>query len=112
MRAATDDYCMLRSRGYAARASLKIVGDHFQLISRQRLAVERCSCIDAARVARGERRVRPDECVGADLAVDGFNQLITLEAALSGAVLLRGRDGVLRDLAGVHGSYRHNVRMP
>jgi hypothetical protein len=32
--------------------------------------------------------------------------LTTLEVALSGGVLLIGRDGAMRDVAGVHGSYR------
>jgi hypothetical protein len=38
--------------------------------------------------------------------IDGFNLLITLEAALSGGVVFICRDGCLRDLSGVHGSYR------
>ncbi len=38
--------------------------------------------------------------------LDGFNVLTTVEAALGGAVVLLGRDGAYRDLAGVHGSYR------
>lgn len=38
--------------------------------------------------------------------MDGFNQLITIEAALSGAVILSGADGRLRDLSSVHGTYR------
>jgi hypothetical protein len=40
------------------------------------------------------------------LAIDGFNCLITIESALSGGVVLKGRDGAYRDLASVHGSYR------
>ena len=40
------------------------------------------------------------------LWIDGFNVLTTLEVALSGGVTLIGRDGALRDIAGVHGSYR------
>jgi hypothetical protein len=40
------------------------------------------------------------------LIVDGFNLVITLEAALSGGVLVKGRDGCVRDLSSVHGSYR------
>jgi hypothetical protein len=32
--------------------------------------------------------------------------LITIEAALSGGVLLLGRDGCIRDLASIHGTYR------
>jgi hypothetical protein len=38
--------------------------------------------------------------------VDDFNLLTTTEAALGGAVVLRGRDGCMRDLLGIHGSYR------
>ena len=38
--------------------------------------------------------------------IDGFNVLTTVEAALGGAVVLIGRDGSLRDIAGVHGTYR------
>lgn len=38
--------------------------------------------------------------------VDGFNALITSESLLGGGVVLRGRDGVLRDLASVHGTWR------
>ena len=38
--------------------------------------------------------------------MDGYNVLTTIEAALAGGVLLLGRDGVLRDMASMHGSYR------
>ena len=38
--------------------------------------------------------------------MDGFNFLITMEAALSGALLLTCRDGCTRDIASIHGSYR------
>jgi hypothetical protein len=40
------------------------------------------------------------------LDIDGFNLLTTIEAALGGGILLRGRDGCLRDMASMHGSYR------
>ena len=43
---------------------------------------------------------------GQAIVLDGFNILTTIEAALGGAVILRGRDGALRDLAGIHGTYR------
>lgn len=43
---------------------------------------------------------------GSTLAIDGFNCVIAVEAALSGGVLLRCRDSATRDLASVHGSYR------
>ncbi len=40
------------------------------------------------------------------MVIDGFNVLMTVEAALAGAVVLIGRDGAYRDLGGVHGTYR------
>jgi hypothetical protein len=43
---------------------------------------------------------------GARLQIDALNQIITIEAALAGGLLLRGHDGSLRDLASVHGTYR------
>ncbi|MGH9901040.1 MAG: DUF434 domain-containing protein [Pyrinomonadaceae bacterium] len=43
---------------------------------------------------------------GEGLAIDGFNLIITAEAALGGGVLLVCRDGCVRDLSSVHGSYR------
>ena len=46
------------------------------------------------------------EVAGEGLIVDGFNLVITLEAALSGGVLVVGRDGCVRDLSSVYGSYR------
>ena len=41
-----------------------------------------------------------------ELIVDGFNLVITLEAALGGGLLVLCRDGCVRDLSSVHGSYR------
>ncbi len=38
--------------------------------------------------------------------IDGYNLLITIEAALSGGLIFKGRDGCFRDLASIHGTYR------
>jgi len=103
LRRGTADLSWLLTRGYADKAALKLVGDHLQLQRRQRLAVMRAACSDAARAHRRATR-RP--VADARVAVDGFNVLITVEAALSGAVLLRGRDGLLRDMSSIHGTYR------
>jgi hypothetical protein len=43
---------------------------------------------------------------GAPVWIDGFNILTTIEAAFGGGVLLLARDGALRDMASMHGSYR------
>ena len=46
------------------------------------------------------------ELAGQRLELDGLNVLTTVEAALSGGVLLECRDETVRDMASVHGSYR------
>jgi len=43
---------------------------------------------------------------GQHIALDGYNVLITIEAAMSGGVIFKGRDGCYRDLASIHGTYR------
>jgi hypothetical protein len=103
---AVAEFSWLLTRGYPARATLKLVGDRYALTARQRQAVLRCGCDDqalehSARIATG-----PELCAGQPLAIDGYNLLITLESALSGGLVLIGRDGRSRDLASVHGSYR------
>jgi hypothetical protein len=68
--------------------------------------VLRSSCGESVAADRLRRRLAVADLRGQRLAVDGFNCLITSEAILSGGLLLRGRDQALRDLSGVHGSYR------
>lgn len=109
---AVDEFSWLLGRGYAADAALKLVGDHHQLAVRQRVAVARASCSEAARVRRAARRVGPRELAGRTLAVDGFNAIITLEVALGGGVGLIARDGARRDLGSVHGTYRRVLDTP
>lgn len=106
LRAATFDLSWLLSRRYALPSALKVVGDRYQLTARQRSAVQRAACSEPQVSARKARELGASALRGQTLCVDGFNVLTTLEVALSGGVLLIGRDGAMRDIAGVHGSYR------
>jgi len=106
LRAASADLSWLLSRGYSQPSALKLVGDRHGLRARQRLAVQRCACSDQAWSSRTARCAPAAALAGAALYVDGFNLIVTLEAALSGGLVLEARDGCLRDLASVHGSYR------
>jgi hypothetical protein len=106
LRAATHDLSWLFERGYKPVSGLKLVGDRYGLTERQRTAVARCACADSTAQTRRARMLDPAALSGERLELDGFNVLTTLEVALSGGVVLVGRDGVLRDIAGVHGSYR------
>lgn len=106
LRDAVSDLSWLRSRGYSQKASLKLVGDRHALRDRQRRALQRCAASDAECEQRLRKRLEPEALTGRELAVDGYNVLLTLEAALSGGVLLLARDGVLRDLAAMSAHYR------
>lgn len=106
LQTAAAELSWLLSRGYAGESSLKLVGDRHGLEARQRLAVARSTCSDEAAERRRKRQVAPEALAGAGLHIDGYNVLTTIEAALSGGVLLLARDGAMRDMASMHGSYR------
>jgi hypothetical protein len=100
------DLSWLLTRGYPITAALKLVGDRFQLTERQRIAVMRCSCSDRDRLNRQRNQVACKDLSGRVVELDGFNVLTTVEAALAGGILLLARDGWLRDMASMHGSFR------
>lgn len=106
MQAATHDLSWLLTRGYATTSALKLVGDRYALMTRQRLAASRCACGDAALTTRTAKQVSVDDLGYEALWIDGYNVLTSLEAALSGGVILHARDGCYRDMASMHGSYR------
>ena len=106
LRSALADFSLLLTKGYADKSALKLVGDRFSLTERQRLAVMRSACSDQQFASRSKSRVEAKNLAGRSVAVDGYNVLITVEAAMSGGVIFKGRDGCCRDLASIHGTYR------
>ena len=106
LRSAVDDSAWLLSRRYAESATLKLVGDHYSLTSRQRMAVRRSTCSDESLRRRRAATLPMDQIGARPLGIDGYNLLITIESALAGGLILLGRDGCCRDLAGIHGTYR------
>ncbi len=106
LRAALSDFSLLLTKGYAEKSALKLVGDRFSLTERQRLAIMRSACSDQQLASRNQRRIPIENLSGQSIAIDGYNILITIEAAMSGGVIFKGRDSCFRDLAGIHGTYR------
>ena len=104
--AASRDLAWLKTRGYADRSSLKLVGDRFSLDARQRTAVARSTCSDDELDRRKQYLREHSEIKGTRVYIDGFNLLTTIEAALGNGILLIGRDGCLRDMSSMHGNYR------
>jgi hypothetical protein len=106
LRSAMADYALLLTKGYAHKSSLKLVGDKFSLTERQRIALMRSACSDEQLTSRIERCIELEDIAGQRIAIDGYNVLITIEAAISGGVIFKGRDACFRDLASIHGTYR------
>lgn len=105
-RAAVEELSWLLTRDYSMKSAVKLVGDRHALTDRQRLAISRAACSDQSKARRAGTQIEIGELQATDLIIDGFNLIITIEAALSGGVLFLGRDGCIRDLSSVHGSYR------
>jgi hypothetical protein len=106
LKLALADFSLLLTKGYAGKSTLKLVGDKFSLTERQRLAIMRSACSDQQLVSRRSREVKLADLGGQAIVIDGYNVLITIEAAMSGACVFKGRDGCFRDLASIHGTYR------
>lgn len=103
---AVEDLSWLKGRGYSPKAALKLVGDRHALSARQRRALQRCAASNEECVLRATKAVAFEKLKGERVIVDGYNVILTLEAAISGGILLLARDGVMRDLASLSAHYR------
>lgn len=105
LRYAQQDIVYLLGRGYELTHAVTFVGNRFQLSARQRTALTRASSEAVVVAARKQRQT--DSLAGSTVYIDGFNLIITLEAAQSPETTLLGcMDGTVRDLCGLHGTYR------
>jgi len=103
---AVEDFTMLLNKDYADKSALKLVGDHYNLTQRQRLAVMRVSCSARQHLSRLGRECPVSSLHGQSLVIDGYNLLITIESALSKGLIFECSGGFYKDIASVHGTYR------
>ncbi|HOV33526.1 MAG TPA: DUF434 domain-containing protein [Candidatus Hydrogenedens sp.] len=108
LKKAVEDLSYLYTRNYSEKAAIKIVGDHYQLKDRQRIAVQLATCSDLSLYNRHKSEAGNKSLKGYTFLIDGYNLLITIESLLSGGILICGRDKCIRDIASLHGSY-HKV---
>lgn len=104
LKKAAEEVYYLLNRGYPVTPATRFVGDHYQLSERQRLALARTVSPEKSILSRKSREVT--DISGETLYIDGFNVIIGLEIAFSQSMLFRCMDGTVRDLAGLHGTYR------
>jgi hypothetical protein len=106
LRRAVEELSWLLTRGYPAKTAATLVGNRYALVDRQRKAVQRCAAADQEVLDRRARCADPAELAGRELRIDGYNVLLTVEAALSGGLVLAARDGTFRDVAAMSGHYK------
>jgi len=112
MREAIKDLSYLLSRGFSEKSSLPLVGNRYKLNTRQQRAVQGMSEATHQLEKRSASCLQPNQLTGKEVMLDGFNVLIMLESALSGAYLFKGLDGCYRDLSSVHGTYKKVKQTP
>ncbi|AZQ64065.1 DUF434 domain-containing protein [Flammeovirga pectinis] len=103
---ATDDLCYLLTRGYPESSALQLVGHKYRLNKRQHDALARICCNHIKVEERKSTEINSTNLKGKVIEIDGFNLLILLENALSGAYIFKARDGLYRDISSVHGTYK------
>lgn len=107
---ASTEYRYLLTHGYSDKAALKLVGDRHRLSRLERNCLFRGTVVPEIAEARLRKIVAPDAVRGRALGVDWYNVLITVETYLAGGVLFLADDGIVRDAAAVHGSWRRSPR--
>lgn len=103
---AKEEIQWLLDRDYPLLNVVKFVSDRYQFSNRQRDALKRCVCTTKQRHDRLARQLPLSHLDHQTVFIDGFNLIITLEVALSGGTLICDSNGMIRDLAGLRGTYK------
>jgi len=103
---AASDLSFLLGKQYGEKSALALVGNRYQLNKRQQRALSLITCPSDKIISRKQKALKPEALHGQDIAIDGYNLLITIEAALSQGYILVGQDGSYRDIASVHSTYK------
>ncbi len=104
LREARQDIVYLIDRGYSLERAVTFISNSFSFSARQRLALQRSCAARDELFRRKNKEIR--SVTGETVHIDAFNLIISLEIALSGSLLLLCMDGTIRDLAGLHGTYK------
>ena len=103
---AAQDFRYLLNRGYPRKAALELVGNRYGLTFDERHLLHRGVFSDADSESRRKKKTLPEAVRNKDLAIDGHNVLITIEAGLSDRPLILGDDGFIRDISGLSGKFK------
>lgn len=96
----------LADRGYPLGTAVRFVSDHHRLPEEKRFVLTRVVVPREAARSRRRKVLSVEALRSREVAVDGYNILITTESLLAGVPVYRCDDGFLRDIRGVFRSYR------
>src|SRR4030042_431958 len=82
------DFRFLLNRGYPRKAALQLVGNRYGLTADERHLLHRGVFSDEDAKSRREKKVHLAGMMNENLAIDGYNVLITIEAGISGRPLV------------------------
>jgi hypothetical protein len=103
---AAEDFRYLLNKGYPRKAALALVGNRYELSSDQRHLLHRGVFSDRDSLSRKKKKISLKAIRNKDLAIDGYNVIITLEAGQCGRPLVLGDDTFFRDISGLSGSFK------
>ncbi len=107
---ASEDFRYLLNRGYPRKVTLELVGNRYGLTFEERHLLHRGVFSSTDSQTRQKKKITIQEARNKDLAIDGHNVLITIEAGLSGRPLILGDDGFVRDISGLSGGFKKTER--
>ena len=110
LQGAAEDFCYLLNREYPRKTSLELVGNRYGLDYDQRHLLHRGVFSKADSESRRRKKIHLREIRGRNLAIDGYNVIITIEAGLSGRPLVLGDDGFIRDISGLSGAFKKTLK--
>jgi len=105
---AAEDFRYLLNRTYPRKAALELVGNRYQLNADERHLLHRGIFSDMDSEWRKVKKIPFYQIRNKDLAIDGYNVIITIESALSGRPLILGDDGFIRDISGLSGDFKRS----
>jgi len=103
---AAQDFRYLLNQRYPRKAALELVGNRYGLTFDERHLLHRGVFSEIDSQARRKKKTSIKEIRNKDLAIDGHNVIITIEAGLSGRPLVLADDGFVRDISGLSGSFK------
>jgi hypothetical protein len=103
---AAEDFRYLLNRGYPRKVTLELIGNRYGLTFDERHLLHRGVFSNSNSRFRQGKKISTREVRNKDLAIDGHNVVITIEAGLSGRPLILGDDGFIRDISGLSGSFK------